>query len=349
MILESAKNGLVRAARQPALATVLWFWTALLAAVAALPASAILGAAFDFSPEGDRLLDGFSIRLIEEALQYDRSPAGGAVLAVVAGLALVALLGNAFFAGGVLEVLVEKDEERAFLHRFMRGAGCFFARFLRLLVLAGAAALVAGIVVSLAFGSIGSAFADSRSELIQLLSGLLVPIGLLLVAAFSTLVLDYARIRMALDEERSAVRAWWDAVRFLVWQFRGVFVIASLYGLAALVLYGLSLAYQLNAASDTWLLITMLVIVQQATVWTRSLLRVGSYAAALEFVGRTRETPAVPVVSSESGGPGAPDEPAPEPPATETAATETAATGVWGGEEASQDRDARLPIRDATI
>ncbi len=327
MILESAKNGLVRAARQPALATVLWSWTALLAAMAALPASALLGAAFDFSPEGDRLLDGFSTRLIEEALQYDRSPVGGAVLAVVIGLALIALLGNAFFAGGVIEVLVEEDRERPFLHRFMRGAGRYFARFFRLLALAGVTALAAGIVVTLALGSMGSAFEDSRSELAQLLSSLLVPAGLLVVAAFSALVLDYARIGMALDDERSAVRAWWGAARFFVRHFRGVFVIASLYGIAALLLYGLSLAYQLNAASNTWLLIALLAIVQQATVWTRSLLRVGSYAAALEFLGCTRAAPTVPEISSEPGEPEMPGEAVPEP-APESPATDTNATGM---------------------
>ena len=51
--------------------------------------------------------------------------------------------------GGILEVLGSKEDARVFMHRFFRGGGHFFWRFLRLSVMAFVGgAIVAGVVAA---------------------------------------------------------------------------------------------------------------------------------------------------------------------------------------------------------
>ena len=285
VIARSIGRGFREAARRPALAATLWLWSLLLGAIVALPAWTAFGGAFNLSPEADQLLDRFNIRLLVEAFHYDRSSVTAVLSGAFLAAALLGLVGNALLAGGVLGVLTT-DDTRSFLHRFMRGAGHFFARFLRLLLVASTSFLVCAFVASLVAAPIGSVMGQANSEAVRLLSYFVMPAAILLLFAFFSLVLDYARVRMVLEGSRGAFKAWFRSLGFVVRHLLGTTVVAALFAAATAVLLVVSVGYQTRAVSNTTLLILLLFLVQQATMFVRFGLRVGSLAAALEFSER---------------------------------------------------------------
>jgi hypothetical protein len=282
LIARSIGSGLRQAAGRPALATTLWLCNLLLAAIVAVPAWVAFGAPFNFSPESDQLLQGFNLRFLIEAFKYDRSSVLTLLSATTIAVALVALVGNALSAGGVLEILTVRDGRR-FLHRFWRGTGRFFGRFFRLLVMWLVTLVVLGALATMGTGVVSLVLSNSSSELARFLSNLLVPAVLLLVFGFCTLVLDYARVQMALDDSRSAFKAWFRALFFVVRHLPGTASIGIVFAAIALGLFAVSVWYQTGARSDTGSLIALLFLVQQVTLWANSVLRVGAIAGAIRF------------------------------------------------------------------
>jgi hypothetical protein len=282
LIARCVGNGLKRAAGGPALATALWMWNLLLAAIVAVPARVAFGSPFNYSPESDQLLQGFNLRFLIEAFRDHRPSVLTLLAATTGGILLVGLVGNALTSGGVFEVLTVRDNRR-FLHRFWRGAGHFFGRFLRLLVLCGVTLVVLGILASLGTAPIVLVMSDSSSEAARFWSTLLVPGVLLLVFGFCTLVLDYARAQIAIDDSRSAFKAWFRALVFVIRHLPGTVGIGIAFASIALALFVVSLWYQTSARSDTGMLIALLFLVQQVTMWLNAALRVGAIAGAIRF------------------------------------------------------------------
>jgi hypothetical protein len=66
-------HGLRTARRSRTVVTLLWFWTVALAGTAAFPTWVWLGRGFNWAPESDRMLTGFSFMTLWELGQYDRS------------------------------------------------------------------------------------------------------------------------------------------------------------------------------------------------------------------------------------------------------------------------------------
>jgi hypothetical protein len=282
LVARCVRSGLKQAAGRPALATTVWLWNLLLAAVVALPAWVAFGSVFNFSTESDQLLDGFNLRLLIEAFHYDRTPAIGLLAATAMAAMLLGLVGNALIAGGIFEILTTTDDRR-FLHRFWRGAGHFFGRFLRLLVMGGVSFLILGIAASIATAPISFLASISNSEAARFWAILLVPAALLVVFGFCTLVLDYARARVALDDSRSAFKAWFTAFAFVVRHLVGAASIGIVFAAIALLVFVLSIWYQTSARSNTGILILLLFLVQQVTMWVNSALRVGAIASTIRF------------------------------------------------------------------
>jgi hypothetical protein len=306
-------TGLKRAIGQPGLAAILWAWTFLLAALVALPAWTAFAGAFNLSTESAQLLDGFNLRLLFEAFHYDRSSVLGILAVGLAAVLVVGGIGGTFLAGGVLEVLTAGDD-RSFLHRFMRGAGHFFGRFFRLFLACAVSIAATALAVSLAALLVTRPLSRSDSEALRFFSYLVVPAAVLLVAAFYALALDYARIRMVLDGRRSATRAWFGSLGFVLRHLPGTVVI----GLAFAVLTGLVLAlsagYQRRAPSNTFVLILGLFLVQQVTAYVRAGLRVASVAGELAFY-EARRPPAM-LAAPATGFASSPETPDASPAAT---------------------------------
>lgn len=283
-ISTSIRAGWTAALTYKRLVITLWLWGAALALSAAIPVWRWLSRALDYSPYADRVLERFSLGFMIELTQYDRFSPLLMVNGEVIALLLLGLLSNPLIAGGALEVVASRDD-RPLLHRFMRGAGHFYGRFLRLLIVTGVAALVPLVAIALLMGPLLSALGESSYERWWITAGLA---RILLFAAaigFMMIVADIARAQVVLadTEVRGMIRAWWRALRFVFGHFGtvlGVYLSLGLITAVAFVVYIL-VANAIPAVS--WAGILLAFVVQQAFMIVRAALRVMRAGASVEL------------------------------------------------------------------
>lgn len=303
-------DGLRRAVREPRLALTLWLVNLALAAVAAIPAWLRWSDVLDRSPEADPLRSGLRLGILADILESHRS--GFGILGpLVVALAILALLVNALTTGGTLEVLLA-DDRRPFLHRFGRGAGRFFFRFLRAGALAGLLLLaLVGLLAGLA-SVVARRVEDSAFEPMPAVL-LLARLALALVVIVGVLVaLDVARIRLVREDGHRAARAlasglWLVARHPLasggLWTGNALLVAA---------VAGAFLGLLQVVRADDWAGIALLAVAQQLVMLARAGLRVALFGSEIALVGRFLPPAAAPTLAM----PTLADvlEPCPEPP-----------------------------------
>ena len=268
--------------RRPGLVALLWAWNLGLAALVTLPFWAWVFRASSASPVTDILLDGADIGVIASLIVEDPA-AAPTLFAAAAALALLALVSGAFLSGGILEVVTTEGDGRPLAHRFFRGAGHFFGRFLRLLVIAGLTALPLLALVSVALGAAAKALSSGGSEPAAFWGTVIVQAGIGLTLAWLFLALDYARASTVLSGARSMFRAWLRGLAFVVRHLAGVAVIGVLAGAGVAAAFAVSTAYDVNANGRTWLAILGTVLVHQAMLFVRTAVRVGQVSAQADY------------------------------------------------------------------
>jgi hypothetical protein len=300
MVGRAIRLGVRNTFRNPGLVVMTWLWNLALGSLFALPAFALLSSALARSRETELALDAFNIRLLLEVFQYNRSSVGTLFIAGIAGTMVLSLVAGTLLAGGVVSVLVT-DEPGPLLARFFAGAGRLFGRYVRLTAINLVVAGVALALVLLASAPLIARLADSAWE-----PGGLVAQGLglaefLALAGLYTLVLDYAQIRLAMTDERSALRAWAGGVAYVARHPVATIGIGLIAAVAAAVVLGASVAIQATMGSATWGTIGLLILVQQATAIARTALRVaqiGCEASLARSLGVL--LPPAPAVPAES-------------------------------------------------
>lgn len=202
-----------RAARERRLAILLWILQLLPALLATVPLAAFFSATLGPAPSGDRFLERLDLVLLRDLVETNRALFGalGPVFGVVAAIALLA---NAFFAGGALETLLRPDR-RSLALRFAGGGARYFARFLRMGLAAVPLAALVGGLVSAPFWIARGAL-SFRAEAAKFWLGLAGATAAALGVVAVLLALDLARIAVARDDARGGVRALLRATRSLV-------------------------------------------------------------------------------------------------------------------------------------
>jgi hypothetical protein len=289
-------SGVRGARRNVRLVALLWLSNLALAGFAALPVWRWWRSAFDRAPEADRLLERFNLSVIREVAQYDRSPVWSLVLASSFAALGVAILGNAFLNGGTLEVLLARDA-KPLLHRFCRGGGHYFLRYLGLLFLSGLGGLAAVALVSLVLRAGSLPFANSGSEVVPVLVSALQAAGALMIAGVMYLVLDYARIEMAAADSRRVLRTWIRGLQFALTRAGGTFGLIAAAAAATGLLFGLYALFRDTVPSNTPLLIALMIVAQQVFIIARIGIRTALLGAELElFAANT--APSEPIAES---------------------------------------------------
>lgn len=331
----SLKEALRAVVRGPALVALLWAWSALLSAMAAVPALVWWTGALATRPRGDVLVERFDLEVLKELSHRDVSPAWGMLWAVALVIGLVALLSNALIAAGLFEAIWTTRagrDPRSPVQRFWAGAGRRFWVNLRVLVLA----IVVGVALAsglLAIADLVDAGAQETQREWLAWVAWVVPAGALAFAwVVSGTVLDFARARLAADDTRSAVRAWLAALGHVVRHAPSALVLWTGFALlgAALVITGLTLGSVIGTTS--WVGLAALVLAQQAVVAARAAVRVAWVGAVVAHAGSRglvapRVLPPAPApvaqamvpvttdgtaLPAPTGAAAAPDEPAPE-------------------------------------
>jgi hypothetical protein len=333
-VAKSLKYGVRTASAAPGLVLVLWCWSLVLGLAATAPVAPWWHATIAWLPETERVTEGVPWRVLAELVNYDRTPIGLIVIGAMAGLALVAIVGNSFLVGGAIAVLIGArqrledkgrsieapeagapgelpggtpgggdptsapgeapeparpivvpllEDDSPLMHRFGRGAGRFFVRNLRLLLLHLVAA--GALVVAVAAVGVGITWPWRHSvHAVPAFLTLAVPgVMTLFGLAFFSIVLDYARIRLVAGDGRLMVSVWLGALRFVVRRLGGalgVWVSLTVMIVLATVLFG---AYGQLVPSTTWTQVVLLVIAQQVFMIVRSGLRIALLSAEIDY------------------------------------------------------------------
>jgi len=292
-MIGATREGLAAARRNLRLAVTLWLLNLALALAAGVPGWLALRSAIGLLPGTDALLDGFSLGVLVDLVELRPGLLGGLALSAL-GIAALGLLVGAAAAGGALEVLTSRDD-RPFAHRFGRGAGRFFLRFIRAGLLAGlVGALATALVAFPLFAASGRMRRESGSELLSNLVSL-GGVGLAgLVVLIALLVLDAARIRIVREDARRVLPLMRSGAAVVLGhplKWLGTWGVNALLGLAALGLY---LAFRNAVPAGEPPLVVLMVVAQQAFVLTRSWLHVALLGSEIALVERLRPRPAVP-------------------------------------------------------
>ncbi|MBI4161548.1 MAG: hypothetical protein HY509_03780 [Acidobacteria bacterium] len=271
--------GLTSALRQKRTVAALYLLSLLFALLLLAPLLPLVGGTLGRSLAGS----GVESRL-DLAVAADWLRTHGGELAAFRGFAtgavVVYLLAATFLSGGVVHLLLSPRPER-WLAGFLHGCGLHFGRFLRLLLchlpllLLVAGANRSGDTV------VRYWFEDTPHEVAATLA-LWGKQGLAILALTGiAAVFDYARIGIALEERRSALRALAAAGRFALANPGAVLAIRLLaFGSAGTILI-------LYVAASRWLLPgaawISLLLLQQGVILARSFLTVWRYAAELNL------------------------------------------------------------------
>lgn len=282
MIGTALRAGVRSATRRPGLVALLWAWNLALALLMTLPFWAWISRVSSANPETDVLLDGVDVGVIVQLLGADIAILPS-LLAGVAGLVVLSLVSGAFLSGGILEVVLHDGDDRPLLHRFFRGAGHFFGRFLRLLIVAGLTAILAVALVRAVLTGATRPFRVGGSEPAAFWAGLAVQFGVGLAIVFFALALDYARAMTVLTGRRGMVRTWLLALRFVVRHLGGVTLIGIAAGVGVLLTIGALAAYDIAYGARTWAVIGGSILVQQAMALARTAVRVGQVGAQATY------------------------------------------------------------------
>jgi len=311
MTLGILRRAYGRALRTPRLVALHWLWSFALAAIAALTLAIGLASALGPLPVADTLLERPSVALWMEVM-YEHKELVGAVSRLAFLLLAAALLLAPLLAGGTLEVL-RGDDRRPFGHRFGRGAGRFYGRFLRL----GAAALGTGLLASALFAgpllAAGRKLGERGEETARwalAVAGVALA-GLALV--FVRMALDLARAAVVREDRRDAIRTYFRTlVRTLRHPLRvlGLWLGVRLPWLLVMAVY---LALVGAIPVDGVLGIAAVFLLQQLVAGTRAGLRVALWSGELELVPTLAPPRPIPRPQAPLPSPPSPPPPAPTP------------------------------------
>ena len=297
-IASSVRHGLSITRRSGSAVWVLFLANLAIAALAGYPIYRGIQQFTGYSLMGRELARGFPVDwLTDFAVNHRGSFDRYAMVIVCMGFLSMAL--NSILAGGVLARFKEPDLKYS-LADFFRHIGRYAWRLLRLLVIG---LICYWIVFKLLNEKLGQSvgrwtgnWGDDRSVFCARLTvSLLVVVGL----GFVNLVMDYARVRLVLEEGTGAIQAFLASLGFSLGRLRraiGVYVVPSCVGLALLVVYRLLFPWGFinsNIAGGSHihesLALAGLLVVQQLVMFARYWFRVATWASEWSYYSSTRQ------------------------------------------------------------
>jgi hypothetical protein len=261
---------------------VLWIANFVFAAAVYAIAASVLAAPLARSLSGDALMSGQATDVLIEVLSGS-GPALSALLTAAAALLGLYLFVSPFLYGGVLSELVRPREAQGFAASFWAGGGKYYGRFLRVAVLSLLLWVPAAFLFFLAGRGIAAAGTDPAREKVRFLLVLVrIAVGLFLFFLVK-MILDYARIRIAVTEGRSALAALGWAVVFVARKLVRTLVLYYLLGLTALAGFAAYWFLQASFARTTTAAVLAGFCLVQAHILWRCWIKVAYQAAELKL------------------------------------------------------------------
>ena len=281
MITSCYKKGVTEATARPKLMAVLWLFNVSFASILYVIFFRAFNASVGPSLALNDLLKTGDMNIILETLTQTAGPFASAFRAAPI-VVLLYFLANVFLQGGILNVLIAPRGRKNFAETFFGGGGRFYGRFLRLLVYSAVVWIPAIILFFAINAALGVLDNPSREKQMLFFVIIRVALGLFLLHLIK-MVLDYARIMIAVRDSRAVFRSLMDAVRFVVRRLGGTLGLYYLLGLTGLVISLAYLGLKSLVGVTTAAGILTVFLVTQVYIAGRSWLRAAFQAGQLEM------------------------------------------------------------------
>ncbi len=281
-IVACGLKGLKEATAQPKTIFVLWLANLLAAFPLYLVVSGAFGRALGASGLAGSLASKADMNAIFEVLTSASASLRDVMIAAL-GLIVLYEFAAIFLAGGILHTLLRKPERRAFASSFFSGGGRFYGRFFRLSASSLLLWLPAAAVYLVFDMALSAVFHDPNRELLGFYLGLLRAACALALFFLVKMILDYARIRIAVRDSRGVLAELLFAVRFVgrrLGRTLALYYVLGLVGLAALAIYGLA---DSSFAKTTPGAIAAGLALTQIFILSRGWLKIAFQAGQMEF------------------------------------------------------------------
>jgi len=299
------RQGLSMARRTRSAVWVLFLVNLGLAALAALPIYQGILRITGHSLMSQELAQAFSLDWLTDFV-FNNPGSFDRYARLIAYAGLVTMPVNALLAGGVLARFREPDQPSS-LGMFFRDTARYGWRLIRLMILGLIAYWVVFILINQKLGDwVGKLTRDARDDRVGFVAHLTIVVLVLLGLAFVNLVMDYARVKLVLDDGPSVIEAFLASLGFSLGRLRKAFTVyalPALGGVALLGLYRLLLPWGMfNAAARAAspyrepLMLALLFILQQLVMFGRYWFRVATWASEWSYYAGSRHAapPAAP-------------------------------------------------------
>lgn len=223
----------------------------------------------------------------------------GRYAALFGYVGLLSIPVNTILAGGILPRFRNPDQQYP-LGDFFRDCSRYAWRLLRLMIIGLVCYWIIFKVFNQKLGELVERWTrDSMDDRPVFCAHLGVTLLVLLGLAFVNLVMDYARVKLVLEEGTSALEAFLASLGFSVGRLgkaAAVYAVPSLCGLALLVLYRLAVPWGLVNSSvieaSRWrepLALALLFIIQQVIMFGRYWFRVATWASEWSFYSGSKQ------------------------------------------------------------
>lgn len=263
-----------------------------LAALAALPIYRGILRFTGRSLMSQTLLFGFSSEWLTDFI-FNSPGSLDRYAALIGLIGLLAIPVNTLLAGGVLGRLRRPPNQMSSLGDFFRDTSRFAWRLIRLMLISLVCYWIVFRLLNQGLGNLTKTWTREWQNEHLVFWVQLVPTLLTLIAlTFANLVIDFARVRLVLEDGASAAEAFLASLGFALSRLRKalvVYAVPMLCGVALLVLYRLLLPWSFFKAPASpggpWaqyhepLTLALLFIIQQAVMFGRYWFRVATWAS----------------------------------------------------------------------
>lgn len=263
-IFNTFKTGLEEAWQQKKMIAFLFLIYLVVALIMALPVIKLICQALDHSVAADRLLKAFDVKIFQTIfldIGLDVNLSG-----LLIGFAIIYILLQTFFAGGILKILIQG--KRFALRHFLFGCLDYFTRFLRLFLLS----LLFIIITFSIFGLLSNlTYYFTQTVTTEFWPYLLLYLRIFIVMVLLgiiNMIFDYAKIIAVANDLHSMIDSMQKAFFFVIGHVYKASTLYILYLLSALAM--LAVYWLLENLLDTSDIIGILLFILLSQTYTVS-------------------------------------------------------------------------------
>ncbi len=284
-VLKSYSLGIKRATSEGKLIWLLWLINVLFASVIYFQFSNYLNKVLSHSAAAEKFLKSFDINTFAELLSHY-----GEGLNTIISFAIFLMIGyiiaTVFCNGGILSTLIsprKSGEKRRLAPLFFEGGGKFFGRFLRLLIYSLILWLGIAVIILILHMILNPITKGGTTEILLFYLIMVRVVIALFLVFLVKMIVEYARIKIVLEDTRKVFRSLFQAVGFVFRKLGSTLVIYYFFVLTAAAIFLIYWLVQKAFKTHALLPILIVFIFGQIFILSRGWVKVGLQAAQMNF------------------------------------------------------------------